>query len=85
MSDGGASGGAAPRLHRSLGLRVSGVLSLAVFFVPLVAPFVQLVTLAFVAAAIRRRDTDVLSLAIGAGGAFLGLALHLLTQYVWIV
>ncbi len=85
MSDAGTPGGSASRPHRSLGLRVAGLLSLALFFVPLVAPFVQLMTLAFVAAAIRRRAIDTLSLVIGAGGALLGLALHLLTQYVWIV
>jgi hypothetical protein len=85
MSDGGAPGGRAPRPRRSIGLRVSGLLSLALFFVPLVAPFIQVVTLALVAAAVRRRAIDALSLAIGAGGSLLGLVLHLLAQYVWIV
>jgi hypothetical protein len=85
MTDGGTAGGSTPRRGRSLGLRVSGLLSLALFFVPLLAPFLQLMTLVFVAAALRRRATDALSLAIAAGGALIGLALHLLTQYVWIV
>jgi len=85
MSDARAPGGGAPRPRRSVGLLVSGLLSLAFFFVPLVAPFIQVVTLILVAAAVRRRAIDAVSFAIGAGGAFLGLVLHLLAQYVWIV
>ena len=85
MTDGGATVATTPRRRRSIGLQVSGLLSLALFFMPLVAPFIQIVTLAFVAAALRRRAVDALSLAIGAGGALLGLVLHLLTQYVWVV
>ena len=67
------------------GLRIWGFLSLALFLVPLVAPFVQVVTVVLVLAAVRRRHIDGLSLAIGAGGALLGLVLHLLVEYVWIV
>jgi hypothetical protein len=85
MTDAATTRVPTPRRGRSLGLRVSGLLSLALFFVPLVAPFLQLMTLIFVAAALRRRATDALSLAIAGGGALIGLALHLLTQYVWIV
>jgi hypothetical protein len=85
MTEGGATVASTPRRRRSIGLQVSGLLSLALFFVPLVAPFLQLMTLVFVAAALRRRATDASSLAVAAGGALLGLLLHLLTQYVWIV
>ena len=85
MSEIGAAGTRASR-RRHAGLRLAGVLSLALFFVPLVAPFVQVATLVFVVAALRRRGPlDRWTLVVGAGGALLGLALHLMTQYVWIV
>ena len=79
MTDGSGSG------RRRTGLCLAGLLSLALFFVPLVGPFVQLVTLVFVAEGIRRRDLDRWSLVLAGGGALLGLVLHLMTQYVWIV
>ena len=85
MSEGGAADGRASRRRRRTGLRLSGLLSLALFFVPLIAPFIQLATLVFVVAAVRRRDLDGWSLALGAGGPLLGLVLHLMTQFVWIV
>ena len=84
MSEIGAAGTRASR-RRHAGLRLAGVLSLALFFVPLVAPFVQVATLVFVVAALRRGPLDRWTLVLGAGGALLGLALHLMTQYVWIV
>ena len=83
MTDGGAPAREAPR--RRIGIRLSGILSLLLFFVPLVGPFVQLVTLACVALAARRRDLDGWSLTLGAGGALAGLLLHWMTLYVWIV
>jgi len=85
MSDDRVAAGNAPRPRRGLGFVVAGLLSLALFFVPLIAPFIQVTTLVFVAAALRRRSTDARSLAVGASGALLGLVLHLLTQYIWIV
>jgi hypothetical protein len=85
MIDDGTTGGPTQGRRRSVGLQVLGLLSLALFFVPLVAPFLQVVTLVFVAVALRHRAIDTLSLALAAGGALLGLVLHLLTQYVWIV
>lgn len=62
--------------------RALGVLSLVVFFVPLVAPFVQIATLLYVT---LRGGLDRLSLAIGLGGAVGGFLLFLATEYVWIV
>jgi len=85
MSDGAAVPGRPEGPVRRIGLAAAGLVSLAVFFVPLLAPFVQLATLWSVAAAHRRHEADAVSLAIGAGGALSGLVLHLLTQYVWIV
>jgi hypothetical protein len=85
MSDGSAAPGGSRPSGRRVGLAAAGLVSLALFFVPLVAPFVQLATLWSVTAAFRRREADAVSLAIGAGGALLGLVLHLMTQYVWIV
>ena len=62
-----------------------GVLSLALFFVPVVAPLIQVGTLAAVLWAARRRSAGRLGLAVGAGGAALGLILFLALQYVWII
>ena len=66
-------------------LRILGVLSTALFFVPLVAPFLQAVTLADTLSAACRGETDRVSAAIGAGGAVLGFLLFLLIEYVWII
>lgn len=66
-------------------LRLLGTLSAALFFVPLVAPLLQALTLADALAAARRGGTDRLSVALGAGGAALGFVLFLLVEYVWII
>jgi uncharacterized membrane protein YgaE (UPF0421/DUF939 family) len=71
--------------RRRIGIALAGILSLLLFFVPLVGPFVQLVTLVFVVLAARRRGLDGWSLTLGAGGALAGLLLHWMTLYVWIV
>ena len=68
-----------------MGVRILGALSLAVFFVPLIAPLIQAGTLVYVLWTIRRGTIDRLSVAIGAGGAALGLALFLALQFAWIV
>ena len=83
MTEGGVPARTAP--HRRIGIPLCGILSLLLFFVPLVGPFVQIVTLAFVALAARRRELDAWSLALGTGGALAGLLLHWMTLYVWIV
>ena len=75
----------APGLRRTTWILLPGLLSLALFFVPLIAPFLQVATLVFVVAALRRGDRLGWSLAVGAGGALLGLVLHVMTLFVWIV
>ena len=69
----------------SLWARVLGVLSVLVFFVPLIAPLVQVGTLVFVLAAAWRGLLDRSSVIIGSGGAALGFVLFLATEYIWIV
>ncbi len=66
-------------------LRVLGALSAALFFVPLVAPFLQVLTAADTLGAAWRGEADRLSVVAGAGGAALGFVLYLLTEYVWII
>jgi hypothetical protein len=65
--------------------RVLGVLSLALFFVPLIAPFVQVATLVYVFSSAWRGSLDRTSVIVGAAGAALGFVLFLATEYVWIV
>ena len=75
----------APGLRRTMWILLPGLLSLALFFVPLIAPFLQVATLLFAVAALRRGDRFGWILLVGAGGALLGLVLHLMTLFVWIV
>ncbi|HEU4400531.1 MAG TPA: hypothetical protein VFT43_00365 [Candidatus Polarisedimenticolia bacterium] len=66
-------------------LRVLGVLSLALFWVPIWAPLIHLATLVLVLHAAWQGAADRLSVAIGAGGMAAGFALFLALQYLWIV
>ena len=66
-------------------LRVLGVTSLVVFFVPLLAPFVQGWTLLETLYAAWRGRSDRLSLTLGALGAVLGFALFLATEFAWVI
>jgi hypothetical protein len=66
-------------------LRLLGALSAALFFVPVVAPLLQALTLFDTLATAWRGETDRLSVALGAGGAALGFILFLLIEYVWII
>lgn len=66
-------------------LRVLGAISVLVFFVPLVAPFVQGLTLWETLHAAWRGQSDQLSVTLGALGAVLGFALFLATEFVWVI
>ncbi len=65
--------------------RALGVLSVVVFFLPLIAPLVQATTLVYVLAAAWRGSVDRISVIVGAAGAALGFVLFLATEYIWIV
>jgi len=65
--------------------RVLGFLSILVFFVPLIAPLVQIGTLVFVLTVAWRGLLDRTSVILGSGGAALGFVLFLATEYLWIV
>ena len=65
--------------------RILGVLSLLVFFIPLIAPLVQAATLVYVLSAAWRGSLDRTSVIIGAAGAALGFVLFLATEVIWIV
>ncbi|PYS93344.1 MAG: hypothetical protein DMF50_13675 [Acidobacteria bacterium] len=67
------------------GLRVLGMLSLALAWMPLWAPLIQVTTLACVVVAACRGGIDRLSITLGAAGAALGLFLFLMLQYVWVI
>ncbi len=65
--------------------RALGVLSVVLFFVPLVAPLVQAMTIVYVLRAAWRGSLDRTSVIVGAAGAALGFVLFLATEYIWIV
>ena len=69
----------------ALRARVLGVLSVAVFFVPLVAPLLQAVTFSYVLYAAWRGTLDRMSVIVGAAGSALGFVLYLATEYIWVV
>jgi len=64
---------------------VLGALSLALFFVPLVAPLLQAGTLIFVLRAAWRGTLDLRSVLVGTVGAAVGFLLFLVLEFVWIV
>ena len=65
--------------------RALGGISLALFFVPLVAPLVQVATLVYVLVTGWRGSLDRTSMVLAAAGAALGFILFLATEYLWIV
>ncbi|MEK7284154.1 MAG: hypothetical protein AAB249_10115 [Acidobacteriota bacterium] len=71
----------APRM----GACILGALSLGLFFVPLVAPLLQLGTLVFILRAAWCGALDRATVLIGAGGAALGFLLFLALEFVWII
>ena len=75
---------ARPRAPR-IGACVLGALSLGLFFVPLVAPLLQVGTMVFVFRAAWRGALDLPSVLIGTGGAALGFLLFLALELVWII
>jgi len=62
-----------------------GVLSLGLFFVPLVTPLLQVGTLAYVLRAAWRGEIDRIGVVAGVTGGGLGLLLFLALQFLWIV
>ena len=64
---------------------VLGVLSLVLFFVPLVAPLLQAVTMLFVLRAAWLGALDLPSVLTGTGGAAVGFLLFLALEFVWII
>jgi len=66
-------------------LRILGVLAVLLFWVPLLAPFVQAICAVEAARAAWTGRARRASLLIAGIGAALGFALFLATQWVWIV
>ena len=66
-------------------VRIVGVLSVALFFVPLVAPLLQGATFVYVLYGAWRGTLDRTSVIVGAAGSALGFVLFLATEYIWIV
>ncbi len=82
--DGVLSNGRIPRSD-SVSAVVLGVLSLLFFWIPLLAPLIQLAALIQSVRCARRRLAPAWSLAIGFGGAVVGLGLFLAVEHVWLV
>jgi hypothetical protein len=66
-------------------LRLLGLLSVALFWVPLWAPLIQGLTLAETLRAAWRGSVDWPSVLAGAIGSTLGFLLFLGTQYLWVI
>jgi len=66
-------------------LRILAVLSVALFFVPIVAPFVQVITWVEAVRLGRAGRADRLSVALAAFGAGAGFLLFLAAEYLWVV
>ncbi len=64
---------------------VLGVLSLLFFWVPLLAPLIQLAALIQSVRSARRGLAPAWSLVIGIGGAVVGFGLFLAIEFLWIV
>ena len=64
---------------------ILGVLSLGLFFIPLIAPLLQAGTLIFVLRAAWRGTLNLRSVLIGTVGAAVGFLLFLALEFVWIV
>jgi hypothetical protein len=85
MTDGGASAPISRRRTGALWARLLGLLSVVLFFVPLVAPLLQGGTFAYVLYAAWRGTLDRTSVIVGAAGSALGFLLYLATEYIWVV
>lgn len=85
MTDAGASAPISPRRSRVVWVRLLGLLSAILFFVPLVAPLLQGGTFAYVLWGAWRGTLDRTSVIVGAAGSALGFVLFLATEYIWIV
>ena len=72
-------------MSESLRLRGLGVIALLVFFVPLVAPLIQVGTLAYALGKAWRGSIDRTSVVVAVAGAGAGFLLYLATEYLWIV
>jgi hypothetical protein len=70
---------------RDRGLRLLGAAAVLLFWVPLLAPLIQLAALFEAVRAAWRGTARRSSLAVAAGGAGLGFALFLCLQFLWIV
>jgi hypothetical protein len=66
-------------------LVVLGVLSVLLFWVPLLAPLIQLATLLQSLRTARWGLAAPWSLAIGVGGAIVGFGLFLALEYLWVI
>ncbi len=73
-----------PRLEL-ISVVILGVLSLLFFWVPLLAPLIQLASLIVSIRSIHLRLAPAWSLAIGIGGAVIGFGLFLAIEFLWIV
>lgn len=73
------------RLQPRLRLRILAVLSVALFFVPLLAPFVQAITFVEAVRQGWRGTADRASVAAAALGAAAGFLLFLATEFLWVV
>jgi hypothetical protein len=68
-----------------LRLRVLAVLALALFWAPLVGPFVQAIAAVEAARAAWTGRARRASIALAGAGAGAGFALFLATQWIWVV
>ena len=72
-------------MSESWRVRGLGVLSLVLFFVPLVAPLVQAITLVYALSRAWHGAIDRTSVVVAAIGSAVGFLLFLATEYIWIV
>jgi hypothetical protein len=72
-------------MSEAVRVRALGVISLLLFFVPLVAPLVQAATLAYALWKAWQGALDRTSLVVAAIGSAAGFLLFLATEYIWIV
>ena len=85
MTDAGAAAPISPRRRAALWVRLLGLLSAVLFFVPLIAPLLQGGTFTYVLYGAWRGTLDRTSVVVGAAGSALGFILFLATEYIWIV
>jgi hypothetical protein len=66
-------------------LYILGLLSVLLFWLPLLAPFIQFAAVVESFRVARWGVASRLSLAVGLGGAVLGFILFLVLEYVWVI